>query len=174
MTLSFRMAVDADAAAIARLVNAAYGRESVEPGWTSERDLVAGPRTDAGRVRAQMRRPGSALLVAEDDGRTVGCVHVQQAAEREAEIGMLSVDVRGQSRGVGRALLERAEAHARDRMGAQVAVLHVISVRDELLAWYERRGYTRTGRLAPFVSGGPGRAKQDALQFERLEKRILA
>lgn len=168
---SFRRALARDIPALVALVNGAYGREAVEPGWTSERDLVAGPRTTAGRMAEHVA--AGHLLVAEDGGALVGCVLVQPGADREADIGMLSVHPRGQARGVGRALLGHAEAEARDALGARLAVLQVISRRAELIAWYERRGYRRTGRRQPFVSGGPGRAKERALEFERLEKRLI-
>lgn len=83
---------------------------------------------------------------------------------------MLSVHVDGQTNGVGRALLAAAEPVARERWQARTMVLHVVSVRAELLAWYERRGYRRTGRLVPFPDGPTERFLQGPLSFERLEK----
>ena len=52
--------------------------------------------------------------------------------------------------------------------GAQVE----ISVRDELIAWYERRGYSRTGKYKPFPYGDErfGIPKRDDLRFEVLSK----
>ena len=48
----------------------------------------------------------------------------------------------------------------------------VIDVRDELIAWYERRGYRRTGIRKPFPYGDTrfGVPRRDDLRFEVLEK----
>jgi hypothetical protein len=50
----------------------------------------------------------------------------------------------------------------------------VIEQRDELIAWYERRGYARTGRHAPFPYGDArfGEPKRPDLRFVVLEKRL--
>ena len=47
----------------------------------------------------------------------------------------------------------------------------VIVQRDELIAWYERRGYVRTGRFKPFPYGDTrfGLPRRDDLRFEVLE-----
>lgn len=59
--------------------------------------------------------------------------------------GMLAVEPRFGSRGVGRALVAAGEALSRDVYGCAAVVLFVLSVRDDILAWYTRRGYERTG-----------------------------
>ena len=48
----------------------------------------------------------------------------------------------------------------------------VIDIRDELIAFYERRGYRRTGVLKPFPYGDArfGLPTRDDLRFEVLEK----
>lgn len=48
----------------------------------------------------------------------------------------------------------------------------VIDIRDELIAFYERRGYVRTGTKKPFPYGDErfGIPKRDDLRFEVLEK----
>ena len=50
--------------------------------------------------------------------------------------------------------------------------LTVIGCRDELIAFYERRGYVRTGVTNPFPYGNPryGEPRRDDLRFEILEK----
>jgi hypothetical protein len=51
----------------------------------------------------------------------------------------------------------------------------VISVRNDLIAWYERRGYRRTGRTSPFPYGDErfGIPLRDDLQFELLVKPLV-
>ena len=48
----------------------------------------------------------------------------------------------------------------------------VIAQRAELIAWYERRGYARTGEARPFPYGDPrfGEPRRDDLSFLVLEK----
>lgn len=50
----------------------------------------------------------------------------------------------------------------------------VISVREDLIAWYERRGYRRTGRMSPFPYGDErfGIPQRDDLAFELLVKEL--
>jgi hypothetical protein len=50
----------------------------------------------------------------------------------------------------------------------------VIDIRAELIAWYERRGYARTGIFKPFPYGDArfGIPKRPDLRFEVLEKRL--
>ncbi len=54
-----------------------------------------------------------------------------------------------QERGLGRALLRHAEAEGR-AAGAQASRMTVVSVRESLIAWYERQGYRRTGETERF------------------------
>ena len=50
----------------------------------------------------------------------------------------------------------------------------VIDVREELIAFYERRGYRRTGLTKPFPYGDArfGLPKREDLRFEVLEKSL--
>jgi ribosomal protein S18 acetylase RimI-like enzyme len=65
-------------------------------------------------------------------------------------LGLFSIDPRLQGRGLGSALLSRAEEEAKVRFNATTCVLHVLMPRTELIAFYERRGYRPTGVQTPF------------------------
>lgn len=52
--------------------------------------------------------------------------------------------------GLGHKILREAERCARLEWGAAEMRLSVISLREALIAWYERRGYSLTGRRHPF------------------------
>jgi len=54
---------------------------------------------------------------------------------------------------VGHQLLAEAERMARVDWAATTMVMTVIAQRAELIAWYERRGYRRTGETEPFPYG---------------------
>jgi ribosomal protein S18 acetylase RimI-like enzyme len=171
-----RPAAPAELPGLVELVNSAYRGDSSRRGWTTEADLLGGQRTDVVTLGSQLE--AATVLVAEDAGRFVGCVLVEPVAPAggdataEAYLGMLTVDPKIQTRGIGSALVEAAEAFARETLGAQAMRMTVIAQRSELLAWYERRGYVRTGQTEPFPYGDArfGLPKRDDLYFVVLRK----
>lgn len=71
-------------------------------------------------------------------------------------------------------IIAEAERTAREDWGVDEMHMTVISVREELIAWYERRGYRRTGELTPFPYGDErfGVPQRDDLVFELLVKEL--
>ncbi len=171
--LHFRAATAADIDAIVALVESAYRGEASRAGWTTEADLLDGRRTGPDDVGAQLARPASRILLAERDGRLVGCAHVA-VEDGAGYFGMFSVVPGLQGGGIGDAILREAERIARDDFGMATMRMTVIDVRDELIAWYERRGYARTGIKKPFPYGDArfGLPRRDDLRFEVLEKAL--
>lgn len=169
--LRFRPATPADVDAIVALVESAYRGDASRAGWTTEADLLDGRRTGADDVRACIDREHSVLLLAERDGELVGCAHVAQE-DGGGYFGMFSVRPTLQGAGLGKALLAEAERLVFDTWQLPVMRMTVIDVRDELIAFYERRGYRRTGVRKPFPYGDErfGVPRRDDLRFEVLEK----
>ena len=67
-----------------------------------------------------------------------------------------------QQAGIGKMHIARCEADARRLWNAKFLRLTVISLRDELIAWYERRGFVRTGKREPFpFDEAPGALRTD-------------
>jgi hypothetical protein len=66
-----------------------------------------------------------------------------------------------------------AEQFAADK-GATVAKMTVVQQRTSLIAWYERRGYRRTGAFEAFPYGDDsvGTPRRDDLRFVILEKTL--
>jgi ribosomal protein S18 acetylase RimI-like enzyme len=171
--LTFRAAEPADADAVVALVESAYRGEGSRTGWTTEADLLDGRRTGADDVLASIARPRSQVLLAEREGRLLACAHV--AVEDDAGyFGMFSVVPGLQRAGIGRQVLAEAERIVRQDYGQAVMRMTVIDVREELIAYYERRGYRRTGIKKPFPYGDArfGLPKRDDLRFEVLEKAL--
>jgi ribosomal protein S18 acetylase RimI-like enzyme len=167
-------ALEGDLDAAAALVNRAYRGEGARAGWTHEADLLDGPRTNKALLARALSEAeaGGLLLARAPDGQLLGCVMVTKGGEGAAEIGMLSVDPGRQDGGLGRSLLSAAEARAR-ALGLKRARLHVIGVRRDLIAWYERRGYLRTGDREAFPDdGAAGRPLAADLDFVVLEKAL--
>ncbi|MEW2218218.1 GNAT family N-acetyltransferase [Streptomyces sp. NPDC006990] len=171
LPLTFRHAAEADIPALTALVESAYRGEASRAGWTTEADLLDGQRTDAEGVAAVVRDPKSILLAVERDGALVACCQLEHRGT-EAYFGMFAVSPLRQGGGVGRAVLAEAERTVRAEWGAQRMRMQVIRQREELIAWYERRGYRRTGELSPFPYGDErfGLPQRPDLAFELLVK----
>jgi GNAT superfamily N-acetyltransferase len=170
---TFRLATPGDVAVIVPLVESAYRGDVSRKGWTTEADLLDGQRTDAAGVAELITKPGSCMLLAECDGALLACANLERRGEA-GYFGMFSVRPDLQGAGIGRATLAEAERLARDDWHCREMHMTVISVRDELIAWYERRGYKRTGIHSPFPYGDErfGIPKRGDLRFELLVKAL--
>ena len=176
--LRFRAAGEADVPAIVALVESAYRGDVSRQGWTTEADFLDGRRTGAEEVLAGIRRPRSRILLAEcaTPGQGVGLVACAHVADEDGAgyFGMFSVQPGMQGSGIGKAVLAEGERIAHDEWGLPAMRMTVIDIRDELIAFYERRGYRRTGVFKPFPYGDArfGEPKRDDLRFEILEKAL--
>ena len=170
--LTVRLATAADASAIVDLVHLAYRGEPSRQGWTTEADLLEGQRTDEGAVVVMTESPASLVLLAFANDVLVGCCHLARYDAATAAFGLFAVRPDCQGAGRGRSLLEEAERTARGRFSAQVLRMTVIRQREDLLAWYARRGYVPTGETEPFPYGNEafGTPLRDDLEFVVLEK----
>ncbi|MFF3850254.1 GNAT family N-acetyltransferase [Streptomyces sp. NPDC002328] len=170
---TFRDAVDTDVDALVALVESAYRGESSRAGWTTEADILQGQRTDPDGVLEIVKSSDGRVLVVERDGRIVACCQLEHRGDH-AYFGMFAVSPTAQGAGLGRIVLTEAERLARQTWDATEMHMTVISVREELIAWYERRGYRRTGRMTPFPYGDErfGIPQRDDLQFELLVKEL--
>lgn len=168
----FRLATDADVPALVSLVTSAYRGDASRAGWTTEADLLDGDRIDPGLLHDDIARARSRVVVAEDAaGTLLACAHVADV-EGAGYFGMFAVDPLRQGGGIGRATIAECERIARDEWALPVMRMTVIDARIELIAWYERLGYRRTGDFRPFPYGDTrfGVPKRDDLRFEVLEK----
>lgn len=170
---TFRAATKADIPALVTLIERAYRGDESRAGWTTEADLLGGQRTDPDMVAAVVDDESGRLLIAEADGVPVACCQLENRGGH-AYFGMFAVDPGAQGGGLGRRVLAEAERVAREEWGADEMRMTVITLRAELVAWYERRGYVRTGEKQPFPYGDErfGLPKRDDLEFELLVKRL--
>ena len=171
-TLTIKIATKEDIPQLERLVNGAYRGESSKKGWTTEADLLDGIRTNKDVLSGMINRGDSIVLKCiNPTDELVGCVYLQNKEEK-LYLGMLTVAPDIQDQGIGKKLLQAAEKYAQAQQCSAITIT-VISLRQELIKWYERRGYQATGEKKPFPSNDPrfGLPKQD-LEFIVMEKKL--
>lgn len=182
-TLSFRPATPSDVPILLPLIRSAYRGEFSRKGWTTEADLVADQRIDERGLLAKITEPeGAVLIVTDNDNNAVAekpttplaCCEIVRSKQNPAVayFGLFAVSPERQAGGVGRRVLEFAEGYAKQEWGVARMEMCVLWMRGELIAWYERRGYVKTGerREFPYKEMVGGVALRDDLWFEVLEK----
>ena len=172
--LTFRPATLADIDSLVVLVTSAYRGDISKQGWTTEADMLDGQRIDPDVLRKDIERARSRIVIAERDAQLLACAHVAED-DGAGYFGMFSVKPDLQGGGVGKALLAEAERIAGEEWKLPTMRMTVIDIRSELIAFYTRRGYVRTGIKKPFPYGDEryGIPKRDDLRFEILEKPLV-
>jgi len=154
------------------MINDSYRGEQSKLGWTTEAHLLDGLRTTTQEVFELINKPESIILLCHIESELVGSVHIEKYADA-ASFGMFVIRPKLQAQGIGKQLLQAAESEAKSYWQVSKMAMYVISVRHELLAFYERRGYKRTGVFRPFpVNPVMWQPKMDNLQLELLEKSL--
>ena len=169
----FRNAVSGDAPAIAALVNAATSGDGGRAGWTHEANFFDGDRTDTAEILELLAVRGSLFLLRMEGGEIAGCVYLKPMGAG-AYMGLLGVRPSLQANGVGKQLIKECERIARDEWRcATMAITVITSHRPELTAFYQRRGYVRTGRFKSFERKQAKKgAKVAGLGLEWMEKAL--
>jgi GNAT superfamily N-acetyltransferase len=172
--ITFRRAVAEDAEALVPFVNGGYRGESSKKGWTTEADILGGQRTDPEKMREMIGGKEARVELAHaEDGTLIGCVYLKNEPDGSCYLGMLTVDPARQAGGIGKIIMAHSDALAR-AWGCRRMRMTVISVRRELIEFYERRGYVRTGAAEPFPENDPtfGLPKVAGLIFVELSKAL--
>jgi N-acetylglutamate synthase-like GNAT family acetyltransferase len=168
--LTFRFAARADAPAIAALIESAYRGDESRRGWTTEADLIEGNRTSVPEIAANIAAPNKRFVMAFEAAKLVGCAMIKND-NGTGYFGMFAVKPTLQGGGHGKQILAHAEQSIRHLWACPRVTMTVISLREDLIAYYERRGYERSGtKPFPFESE-PG-AKRTDFHFVVLTKAI--
>lgn len=154
------------AQAISDLINLAYRGNA---GWTTEAAIIQGDRTNRQEIETAMHNPGAYFFVVNLPSMLASCIYVVQVKE-QAYIGFFSVHPDLQGQGLGKYMLEQAEAFARRVMNVHQFVMFVILQRTELIEFYQRRGYYCTGRIEAYPAY-LGEPKIAGLTIEYLKKK---
>ncbi len=150
----FDKATDQDIPQLLELIETCYRGDIAKKGWTYETDLVAGNRTTPEILREEINAPGGNYLKHTDgNGKIVGCVYTKVIPEiRKVFVGCLCVHPTLQSQGLGRKLMAATENVAKDSHCSKLC-MKVLTVRKELIVWYEKLGFKYNGEKSPFPEG---------------------
>ena len=143
--LRFTYATVADVPRLAALIELAYRGTEAAAGWTNETDILEGPRSSPGEVEQLIRDPNSRFVLTSHGGKLVGSALLKKHGDG-AYFGMFAIDPSLQQQGLGKVVIARCETAVQELWDAKFLELTVISLRHELIAWYQRRGYRSVGR----------------------------
>jgi ribosomal protein S18 acetylase RimI-like enzyme len=161
-----------DIPAIRNLLNSSYRGEFSRQGWTTEANLIDGNiRTDDRNVKKTMKQTGSVFLKYTNGmNEIIGCVNLQHH-DNKIYLGMFSVSPIQQGNGIGKQILQASEEYAKHLKCASI-YMSVISLRTELINWYQRHGYKDTGKRQPFIEDDISGKHLQRLEFMVMEKII--
>ena len=169
--MNISKATQQDIPELTTLINSAYRGETSKKGWTTEADLLEGKRTDTNMLAQMMKRENAAFLKFCDEGDALkGCVYLERK-NNKMYVGMLTVSPTEQAKGIGKKLLFASEDYAH-KFNCSAMQMRVFSVRAELIDWYERHGYHKTGEIIPFTPDAKFETSKQLLEFLVLEKEL--
>jgi ribosomal protein S18 acetylase RimI-like enzyme len=137
-----------DVIALEKLINSAYRGETSKQGWTTEANLLEGKRITEDELIEILQNKENTILKFTNNDTIIACVLLVNKGTK-LYLGMLTVSPGLQNSGIGKQLLQEAEVYALS-LGLPKIVMTVISIREELIAWYNRHGYVDTGAREPF------------------------
>jgi ribosomal protein S18 acetylase RimI-like enzyme len=166
--LKFSFANEEDIPQLHQLVNSAYRGETSKTGWTTEADFLDGIRIDLEGLKEMINTPDAIILLAKEEDQLLACVYLEKQGSH-LYLGMLTVDPTLQAKGIGRIILQQAEKLALQNDCGSI-VMTVISLRKELIGWYERHGYHSTGETRPFPEDPKFGIPKQKLEFIVMKK----
>lgn len=158
-----------DVSALEKLINSAYRGETSKQGWTTEANLLGGKRITEEELSEIIQNKENTILKFTENDAIIGCVLLVNKGNR-LYLGMLTVSPILQNSGIGKQLLKEADVHAL-ALGLPKIVMTVISIREELIAWYKRHGFVDTGAREAFpLNNTDAVIANQSLEFILMEK----
>jgi len=159
-----------DVSALTRLINKSYRGETAKEGWTTESHLLDGLRIDEETLAQYIADKDTVILKCTNDDELLGSVYLNKGSDG-LYFGMLTVDPYKQNTGTGKLLLKHVEWFAQEQDCNRIHMT-VISIREELIAWYERHGFKKTGDVKPFPTDTKFGIQKQPLELLIMEKYI--
>jgi ribosomal protein S18 acetylase RimI-like enzyme len=174
--LHFHKAELSDSEAIATLVNSAYRGDDSRAGWTTEADLLDGKRTTTQEIASVIKRKDAFILIGvlrDNIVATICCEWQELSGSNTAHFSMIAVKPTLQNKGYGKSLIQAAEIICQREWRVIGFYMEVISLRHELIAFYERLGYVRTGEFRDFPENSSlWQPKVNGLNLQYLAKLV--
>ena len=167
----FAHATLTDIPTLTSLLNRSYRGESSHAGWTTEADLLSGKRIDEAGLYQLLNDPDSLILIAHSGESILATIHAHHENE-SVHFGLFAVEPSLQGRGIGKELLAYAESEAIREWEVTSAIMEVITHRSELIEYYERRGYMRSGEMITFPESALWEKLTHNLTLEILSKKL--
>lgn len=117
-----------------------------------------------------MAEPNAVFLKCVHEDALVGCVFLHKKKER-LYLGMFAVSPIAQGKGIGKKILAAADDLAR-KSSCTTVYMTVITIREDLIAWYLKNGYQKTERVLPFPVDERFGIPTQPLQMIVLEKKL--
>lgn len=141
-----------DIEAITNVSNKAYkGNGQGWTDWTHLQNILQDvPRTNVIEVKTLMEKyPSVFVIYTGEDGTVHGSLYLEDIGEKKLHLWLMAVDPAKQNQGIGRRLLNGAFVYGK-QSGYQLIELLTSTSRREVVAWYERCGFTNTGKIVDF------------------------
>lgn len=172
MTINFRTACIDDIPSIVVLVNESYRPQDANSSWTNESHIVSGHRINAQQTKDIINNPENTLLLGFQSAALLCCVLIEKNTGY-AKIGLLTVAIGHQQLGIGKQTLLAAESYIANNLALNKIHMNVLLMRKELIDFYCRHGYKKTGIVQPYPANlGVGKPLILDLTFEILEKNL--
>ena len=172
--LQFHKAELSDAQSIAQLINSAYRGETSRVGWTTEADILDGLRTTTPEIASIIKREDAFILVGvlhDEIVATITCERQDAHGKNIAHLGMIAVKPILQNKNHGKTLITAAEVICLRQWRVVGFHMAVITLRTELIGFYERLGFARSGEFANFpIASDLWQPKVEGLTLEYLVK----
>jgi N-acetylglutamate synthase-like GNAT family acetyltransferase len=167
-----RIATTDDAPRIQDLIHAAFRFTDASIDWIGSPELAKTFELPIEVILNRITAPDNVFIVASNapDGPIIGCVNVFKKTPDFGRLALLAIDPTLQRSGLGKKMVVVGEEHLTREFGVEKIGLNALQTRKELLKWYEKQGYVRTGAVTvlPIDRARPG--AQEEVFLVEMEK----
>lgn len=169
----FRTATTNDAPRLQDLIQAAFRiKNEANVDWIGSPEFADAFSIELDVIVSRITAPDGRILVASEaeDGHIIGCVNVYRKTPNFGRLGLIAVDPKLQRGGLGKIILTHGEKYLTQELGVSRIGLNTLHTRKDMIKWYERQGYVKTGEVTklPIERFGPDvSAKIGLVEFEK-------
>ncbi|KAJ4243813.1 hypothetical protein NW762_014690 [Fusarium torreyae] len=146
----FRTATANDALRLQELIQAAFRvNDEANIDWVGSPEFADAFSIELDVIISRITAPDGRFLVASEaeDGHIIGCVNVFRKTPKFGRLGLIAVDPTLQRGGLGKIILVHGEKYLIQELGVSTIGLNTLHTRKDMIKWYERQGYVKTGKM---------------------------